>query len=295
MNRVFIGGSRHVSRLPAQVKQRLENVISSGHHVLVGDANGADKAVQKYLVDASYGSVTVFCSGKTARNNLGQWPTHKVALSENIKGFQFYAAKDREMAREADFGLMIWDGKSTGTILNVLRLVRGGKKAVLLNVPDRQATTFKTSADWDDFISQCSHRLLNELRERATPEEWRPDRQTSLLDLADETAGQPRNPAPSVRAAGKLVADINAALKSGDSDSVLKALGSIAKARGMSHVAKDAGLARESLYRSLNTGGNPEFATVLKVMASVGLRLIVHAEEPLADRAGERDVAIRLD
>lgn len=43
----------------------------------------------------------------------------------------------------------------------------------------------------------------------------------------------------------------------------------------MSHVAKEAGLARESLYRSLNSGGNPEFSTVMKVMSSLGLRLSV--------------------
>ena len=43
----------------------------------------------------------------------------------------------------------------------------------------------------------------------------------------------------------------------------------------MSQVAKEAGLARESLYRSLNSGGNPEFSTVMKVMSSVGLRLSV--------------------
>ena len=46
MNTLFIGGSRHVSRLPTDVKKRLDNVISSGHRVIVGDANGADKAVQ---------------------------------------------------------------------------------------------------------------------------------------------------------------------------------------------------------------------------------------------------------
>lgn len=75
------------------------------------------------------------------------------------------------MARQADFGLMIWDGKSAGTVLNVLRLVRAGKIAVLFSVPERQAVNFKTLADWDAFISRCSDELRSDLRERATPEE----------------------------------------------------------------------------------------------------------------------------
>ena len=45
MSTVFIGGSRHVSRLPAQAKERLNNIIGSGFRVVVGDAAGADKAV----------------------------------------------------------------------------------------------------------------------------------------------------------------------------------------------------------------------------------------------------------
>ena len=52
MNTVFVGGSRRISRLSAQAKDRLDNVIGSGFHVLVGDANGADKAVQKHLLES---------------------------------------------------------------------------------------------------------------------------------------------------------------------------------------------------------------------------------------------------
>ena len=222
MNTVFIGGSRQVSRLPAQVKERLRNVIDGGHRVIVGDANGADKAVQKFLVDASYESVTVFCSGERFRNNLGQWPTHNVLPSTDVRGFQFYAAKDREMAHKADFGLMIWDGKSTGTILNVLRLVRAGKKAVLLNVTNEQAITFKALADWDDFVSRCSNELREDLRERATPQEWMPDHQeqTSLFDPPEEKAGSSESPTRFFRPGDELEADINRALASGDPGSV---------------------------------------------------------------------------
>lgn len=57
---------------------------------------------------------------------------------------------------------------------------------------------------------------------------------------------------------------------------IARALGDIARAKGMSQVAKDAGLSRESLYRALSSDGNPSFATVLKVAKALGVRL--HAE-----------------
>ncbi len=62
----------------------------------------------------------------------------------------------------------------------------------------------------------------------------------------------------------------------GDGSLVRAALGDIARARGMSQVARETGLARESLYKALSPEGNPEFATVMKVIKALGFRL--HAE-----------------
>ena len=61
-----------------------------------------------------------------------------------------------------------------------------------------------------------------------------------------------------------------------DVTGIARALGDIARAKGMTQVAKDAGLSRESLYRALGEGGNPSFATVLKVARALGMRL--HAQ-----------------
>lgn len=61
-----------------------------------------------------------------------------------------------------------------------------------------------------------------------------------------------------------------------DVSGIARALGDIARAKGMSQVAKEPGLSRESLYRALSEGGNPSFATVLKVARALGLRL--HAQ-----------------
>lgn len=180
MNTVFVGGSRRVSRLPSLARERLDNIVASGFPIIVGDANGADKAVQKHLFEFGYQSVTVFCSGETCRNNLGHWTAQFIHAPKYARGFQFYAAKDREMARVADFGLMIWDGKSAGTLLNVLRLIRAGKKAVLLNAPQKSTTTLKNAQDWDFFMMQCPSDVRRDLQDRATSEEWQPQRQRSL-------------------------------------------------------------------------------------------------------------------
>jgi probable addiction module antidote protein len=61
-----------------------------------------------------------------------------------------------------------------------------------------------------------------------------------------------------------------------DAAGIARALGDIARARGMAQVAKDSGLSRESLYKALSAKGNPSFATVLKVAKALGVRL--HAD-----------------
>ena len=70
-----------------------------------------------------------------------------------------------------------------------------------------------------------------------------------------------------------VVAYLEAGFDDGDPGLIAAALGDVARARGMTNVAAKAGLGRESLYRALSPNGNPEFATVLKVMRALGLRL----------------------
>jgi probable addiction module antidote protein len=68
---------------------------------------------------------------------------------------------------------------------------------------------------------------------------------------------------------------LEAVFEDGDPALVSHALGVVARAKGMSQTAKAAGLGRESLYKALSRDGNPEFATVLKVMRALGLKLKV--------------------
>ena len=73
------------------------------------------------------------------------------------------------------------------------------------------------------------------------------------------------------------IAYLDAALEDGDPTVILAVLGDIARAKGMAQIAREAGLGRESLYKALSPNGNPEFATILKVVAALGLRLHVEA------------------
>ena len=70
-----------------------------------------------------------------------------------------------------------------------------------------------------------------------------------------------------------MAAYLDAALEENDSALVAAALGDIARAKGMSEIARNSGLGRESLYKALSSGGNPEFSTILKVISALGLKL----------------------
>ena len=78
----------------------------------------------------------------------------------------------------------------------------------------------------------------------------------------------------------EMAAYLEACLEEADGDAafIAKALGDIARAKGMAQVAKDAGLSRESLYKALSGERSPDFDTILKVVGALGLKL--HAEVP---------------
>ena len=81
------------------------------------------------------------------------------------------------------------------------------------------------------------------------------------------------DPAEHLKTEEDMAAYLEVALEEGDAALVAAALGDIARAKGMTQVARDAGLGRESLYKALSAAGNPELGTVLKVVAALGLQL----------------------
>ena len=189
MTKVFIGGSRRISRLDAEVKRRIDRMIEKRMPVIVGDANGADKAVQEYLRTKDYDLVEVFCSGDACRNNRGGWPTRAVHVprSGKRKDFSFYATKDRAMAEEATVGLMLWDSESVGTVMNVLRLIQRHKKVVVYVAPKHEFVDVKSENDWERFLAHCEAPLKDRVAKESVAE---------LGDGAEHSDAQANLPAP---------------------------------------------------------------------------------------------------
>jgi probable addiction module antidote protein len=88
-----------------------------------------------------------------------------------------------------------------------------------------------------------------------------------------KTRTSPWDPAEHLETDADMAAYLEAALEEGDPALVAAALGDIARARGMTQLARETGLGRESLHKALSPSGNPEFATIMKVVSALGLRL----------------------
>ena len=100
-----------------------------------------------------------------------------------------------------------------------------------------------------------------------------------------KTITSPYDVAEHLRTPEEMAAYLDVCIEeaNGDTAFIAKALGDIARAKGMSQVARDAGLSRESLYKALSGERSPTFDTILKVIGALGLKL--HAEAVLADRS----------
>jgi hypothetical protein len=101
------------------------------------------------------------------RNNVGHWPTREIDAPRGAKGFEYYSLKDRAMADAAEYGLMLWDGKSKGTVNNVVNLSRDHKPVVVYVAPTRQFRIIKNFDDIKGLLAQGDsdsvERILSEL------------------------------------------------------------------------------------------------------------------------------------
>ena len=175
MTTVFIGGSRKISRLNAEVERRIQAIVEQGFPIVIGDANGADKAVQRYLAKKQYANVTVFCMDGDYRNNMANWPTQAIAAQSSTSCFAYYMTTDRAMASASSYGLMLWDAESKGTLNNVVQLVRQQKPTVVYIAPLNIFETIRTAADVTNLLlAKCevssAQRLSRELDLPDAPE-----------------------------------------------------------------------------------------------------------------------------
>jgi len=160
MTTVFISGSMRIKNIHPQVHKRIENMIKSSFDIVVGDADGVDTSIQIFLKTKSYERVVVYCSGQYVRNNLGSWPVEKVYTEEGKNTRKFYTAKDIEMAKKCDYGLMVWDSKSTGTLSNVFQLLTQEKKSLVFVNKNKSFVKVTNVIDFDNLISVMSDNAL---------------------------------------------------------------------------------------------------------------------------------------
>jgi hypothetical protein len=125
---VFISGSISINKLPKSATVKIDNIINQNMTVCIGDAKGADLLVQKYLLKRQYGNVVVYFVGDEIRNNVGNWRVKHIETNITRKCRELYTVKDEVMAKEADYGLMIWDGQSKGTLNNIHNMKLANKR-----------------------------------------------------------------------------------------------------------------------------------------------------------------------
>lgn len=182
MTTVFVSGSRQLSRINDIIRSRINNMIENDFRIVVGDANGADKAFQKFLSDVQYSNVVVFCSGQRCRNNMGEWDKRHVSVDSSLKGRDFYTQKDKEMAAEADYGFVLWDGKSAGSINNVFELLKHGKPVVVYYSPEKQFFTISNLEDVKALLNKCDPDAIAAISKKI-------GLQSAIADLQSDTQG----------------------------------------------------------------------------------------------------------
>ena len=180
--KVFIAGPRAVKKLDENVLKKINDICEKNFEILVGDASGIDSLVQNYLKTKNYNNVEIYASNGKARNNFNNWNVVDVEVENGIKGFDFYAQKDIQMANDADTGFMIWNGESRGTFNNIINLLNQEKKVVLYLVNTMNFYLFKNREEFEYFISLNKIKLNTKLEKILEKSSKNKFNQISILD-----------------------------------------------------------------------------------------------------------------
>lgn len=156
MSKVFISGSMRIKKLDENVTSRINNIINSQYEVIVGDANGVDSSIQGYLKINNFELVKIYCTGNRARNNLGNWETENIYSNAKSGTRAFFTEKDLAMAKDCDYGFMVWDAKSTGTLSNTIELLKKEKYSLVYINKAKKFLTVKKVEDLEELVSYMS-------------------------------------------------------------------------------------------------------------------------------------------
>ncbi|WP_125561438.1 hypothetical protein [Pseudoalteromonas rubra] len=166
MHKVFISGSMRIKNLDRNVLDRIDGIVGKGYQVIVGDADGVDSSVQNHLLLRQCNSVIVYCSGERPRNNVGNWEVKKVETTAAPGTRAYFTAKDIEMAKNCDYGMMIWDTKSTGTLNNSIELLSRKKASLIYINKAKEFVKVKEVEDLENLLKFMSESAFNKAEQK---------------------------------------------------------------------------------------------------------------------------------
>jgi len=179
MKKIFIAGPLAIKKLDKSVEEKIHQISKDGNSVLVGDANGVDRLVQIILKVNYASNVKVYANNGKTRNNVGNWEVKNIAVDKKLKGFDYYSKKDEAMAKDADYGFMIWNGKSRGTLNNIINLRKLDKSILIYLTPIKEYIYIDNDLKLEKIISKCPDKtkvIYKELLNRQR-------KQLSMLDF----------------------------------------------------------------------------------------------------------------
>ena len=166
MHKVFLSGSMRIKNLDENVLERLNNIIDSNYEVIVGDAGGVDTSFQADLKDKCFDLVKVYCAGDRPRNNLGSWSEEHIHTSAKPGTRDYFTAKDVKMAKDCDYGFMVWDTKSTGTLSNAIELLNKKKSSLIYINKAKEFLAIKSVSDLEVLLSYMSTTAFDKANEK---------------------------------------------------------------------------------------------------------------------------------
>ncbi len=166
MHKVFISGSMSIKHIDRNVIERLYSIIASQYEIILGDADGVDSSIQSLLKERHTEKVTVYCAGNAPRNNLGSWAVEKVQTIEKPGSRAFFTAKDLKMAESCDYGFMVWDTKSTGTLSNAIELLKRNKYSLVYINKVKEFLKIKKAEDLEKLLSYMSDSAFTKADEK---------------------------------------------------------------------------------------------------------------------------------
>jgi hypothetical protein len=150
--KVMLSGSRSINSIPAVVESKITQICKSGVTFLVGDAPGADTLFQKLLLDFKYSKVIIHHVDQYPRNNLGSWNSIRVETTRKTKNWLYFGKKDIEMTKSCNISLVIWDGRSDGSVLNCFRALNQDKQVLLFNSHQQSEVKLENMIDFEKYF-----------------------------------------------------------------------------------------------------------------------------------------------